>query len=99
MNIVLVYLRLYLLCFMFCLASGAAGIMFTSIVYRLPGWIAAVVICLIAFGPNLGVLAVFGIEKVQWLYTGLFKLAGLFCQRSYWQCCTGRGFLCGTDRC
>ena len=78
MNIVLVYLRLYLLCFMFCLASGAAGIMFTSIVYRLPGGIAAVVICLIAFGPNLGVLAVFGIEKVQWLYTGLFKLAGLF---------------------
>ena len=78
MNIVLVYLRLYLLCFMFCLASGAAGIMFTSIVYRLPGWIAAVVIGLIAFGPNLGVLAVFGIEKVQWLYTGLFKLAGLF---------------------
>ena len=78
MNIVLVYLRLYLLCFMFSLASGAAGIMFTSIVYRLPGWIAAVVIGLIAFGPNLGVLAVFGIEKVQWLYTGLFKLAGLF---------------------
>ena len=33
---------------------------------------------LLALAWNLGVLAVFGIEKVQWLYTGLFKLAGLF---------------------
>ena len=78
MSTAAIFIRIYIVCFMCCLTAGATGIMLTAIFYRLPVFIAAIVTCLIAFGPNLGVMAVFGIEKMKALNVWLINLAGVY---------------------
>ena len=78
MSIAAIFIRLYIVCFISCITAGATGVMLTAIFYRLPTFIAAIVACLIVFGPNLGVMAIFGVEKMKALNVWLIKLAGVF---------------------
>ena len=78
MSIAAIFIRLYIVCFISCITAGATGVMLTAIFYRLPTFIAAIVAFLIVFGPNLGVMAIFGVEKMKALNVWLIKLAGVF---------------------
>ena len=78
MSIAAIFIRLYIVCFISCVTAGATGVMLTAIFYRLPTFIAAIVACLIVFGPNLGVMAIFGVEKMKALNVWLVNLAGVY---------------------